>query len=65
MNKYEILGVSGEGAYGVVLKCRNKETDDVGSFVFKKKLLLKNLRIQMKTKLLEKIHKEKLECLEC
>ena len=26
MNKYEILGTSGEGAYGVVLKCRNKET---------------------------------------
>ena len=25
MNKYEILGPSGEGAYGVVLKCRNKE----------------------------------------
>lgn len=29
MNKYEILGVSGEGAYGVVLKCRNKETGDL------------------------------------
>jgi len=26
MNKYEILGVVGEGAYGVVLKCRNRET---------------------------------------
>lgn len=26
MNKYEVLGVVGEGAYGVVLKCRNKET---------------------------------------
>jgi len=25
MNKYEVLGVVGEGAYGVVLKCRNKE----------------------------------------
>ena len=24
MNKYEILGVVGEGAYGVVLKCRNR-----------------------------------------
>ena len=24
MNKYEVLGVVGEGAYGVVLKCRNK-----------------------------------------
>ncbi len=28
MNKYEILGVVGEGAYGVVLKCRNKETGE-------------------------------------
>lgn len=29
MNKYEVLGVVGEGAYGVVLKCRNKETGDI------------------------------------
>lgn len=29
MNKYEILGISGEGAYGVVLKCRNKENSEV------------------------------------
>ncbi|EGR28842.1 hypothetical protein IMG5_167940 [Ichthyophthirius multifiliis] len=29
MNKYEILGVSGEGAYGVVLKCRNKENKEI------------------------------------
>ncbi|RLN73724.1 hypothetical protein BBJ28_00023262 [Nothophytophthora sp. Chile5] len=28
MNKYEVLGVIGEGAYGVVLKCRNKETNE-------------------------------------
>ena len=26
MNKYEVIGVVGEGAYGVVLKCRNKES---------------------------------------
>ena len=25
--KYEVLGVVGEGAYGIVYKCRNKETD--------------------------------------
>lgn len=31
MNKYEILGVVGEGAYGVVLKCRNKETGEVSA----------------------------------
>eukprot|EP01039_Chlorochromonas_danica_P006678 gene6678-7383_t len=29
MNKYEVLGVVGEGAYGVVLKCRNKETAEI------------------------------------
>lgn len=29
MNKYEILGVVGEGAYGVVLKCRNRETNEI------------------------------------
>ena len=29
MNKYEVLGVVGEGAYGVVLRCRNKETGEV------------------------------------
>ncbi|OMJ67605.1 hypothetical protein SteCoe_35187 [Stentor coeruleus] len=34
MNKYEVIGVVGEGAYGVVLKCRNKET---GEFVAIKK----------------------------
>jgi hypothetical protein len=30
MNKYEVLGVVGEGAYGVVLKCKNKETSETG-----------------------------------
>lgn len=29
MNKYEVVGVVGEGAYGVVLKCRNKETSEI------------------------------------
>jgi cyclin-dependent kinase-like len=29
MNKYEVLGVVGEGAYGVVLRCRNKESKEV------------------------------------
>ena len=29
MNKYEVVGVVGEGAYGVVLKCRDKNTGDV------------------------------------
>lgn len=29
MNKYEILGTVGEGAYGVVLKCRNKINNEI------------------------------------
>lgn len=29
MNKYEILGVVGEGAYGVVLKCKNRENSQI------------------------------------
>ena len=27
-NKYEVLGVVGEGAYGIVYKCRDKETKE-------------------------------------
>ena len=26
-NKYEVIGIGGEGAYGIVYKCRNKETN--------------------------------------
>ena len=32
MNKYEVLGIVGEGAYGVVYKARNKETGEFGKF---------------------------------
>ena len=32
MNKYEILNICGEGAYGVVLKCRNKENGEIGIY---------------------------------
>lgn len=31
MNKYEIVGTIGEGEYGVVLKAKNRETDEIGS----------------------------------
>lgn len=34
MNKYEVLGVVGEGAYGVVLKCRNKENGEIRIYYF-------------------------------
>jgi len=30
MNKYEVLGIVGEGAYGIVYKARNKETGEYG-----------------------------------
>ena len=29
MNKYDVLGVVGEGAYGIVLKCRHRETGEL------------------------------------
>jgi len=28
MNKYEIIGIVGEGAYGIVYKAKNKDTSD-------------------------------------
>jgi serine/threonine protein kinase len=31
MNKYEIIGIVGEGAYGVVYKAKHKETGEFGS----------------------------------
>ena len=30
MNKYEVLGVVGEGAYGIVYKAKCKETGEFG-----------------------------------
>jgi serine/threonine protein kinase len=32
MNKYEIIGIVGEGAYGVVYKAKHKETGEFGMF---------------------------------
>ena len=31
MNKYEIIGVIGEGAYGIVYKAKNKENGEIGN----------------------------------
>ncbi len=31
MNKYEIVGIVGEGAYGIVYKAKNKETGETGN----------------------------------
>ena len=30
MNKYEIVGIVGEGAYGIVYKAKNKENAEFG-----------------------------------
>lgn len=30
MNKYEIKGIVGEGAYGIVYQARHKETQEIG-----------------------------------
>lgn len=32
MNKYEIIGIVGEGAYGIVYKAKNKDTGQYGKF---------------------------------
>jgi serine/threonine protein kinase len=34
MNKYEIIGIVGEGAYGVVYKAKCKETGDFCKSIF-------------------------------
>lgn len=47
MNKYEILGIVGEGAYGVVYKAHHKETGEFG-----KSLTIHLLLETMNTKLI-------------
>ena len=32
MNKYEIIGIVGEGAYGIVYKAKNKESGQFGRY---------------------------------
>ena len=32
MNKYEIVGIVGEGAYGIVYKAKNKENGEFGKY---------------------------------
>ena len=45
-NKYEVIGVVGEGAYGIVYKCRNKET---GEFVAIKEFKRMGNELEIKT----------------
>jgi cyclin-dependent kinase-like len=49
MNKYEVVGVVGEGAYGVVLKCQNKETGEMvrgGNIIDTMVEMILNLRLE-------------------
>jgi serine/threonine protein kinase len=46
MNKYEIIGIVGEGAYGIVYKAKNKDTGQYGKsspFFLNQMWLLYNL----------------------
>ena len=53
--KYEVLGVVGEGAYGIVYKCRNKETD--------KYVAIKKFK-EIEDKLVQKTMKRELKMLQ-
>lgn len=43
MNKYEIQGVLGDGAYGIVLKCKAKDTQEICN-----RLILKSVKVAIK-----------------
>lgn len=45
MNKYEILGVVGEGAYGIVLKVKHKQTGEICIFYIINFFFISNLKI--------------------
>ena len=45
MNKYEIIGIVGEGAYGIVYKAKNKENGNFGKY---SNIFLTNKKRRMK-----------------
>ncbi|XP_076161644.1 cyclin-dependent kinase-like 4 [Ptiloglossa arizonensis] len=63
MNKYEMMGVVGEGSYGVVMKCKHRET---GQLVAIKKFLETEEDLQVRKmafreiRMLKKLHHENL-----
>ena len=59
MNKYEIVGIVGEGAYGIVYKAKNKETGEFGKL--SKVLDSKNVNSNVKTIVAIKKFKENTE----
>ena len=40
MNKYEIVGIVGEGAYGIVYKAKNKESGEFGKYLVLTNIIL-------------------------
>ena len=48
MNKYEIVGIVGEGAYGIVYKAKNKDTGEFGKSRARVRLLVAPLSLQFK-----------------
>ena len=59
MDKYESLGVVGEGSYGVVLKCRHKET---GQIVAIKKFMEGDEDAQVKKIAMREVRMLKVSC---
>lgn len=45
MNKYEIDGVIGEGAYGIVYKAQHKETGELGKFFILKDMVTFKIKV--------------------
>jgi len=43
MNKYEIIGIVGEGAYGVVYKAKCKESGDFGKCLFSANFIIDSI----------------------
>ena len=55
MQKYELKGVVGEGAYGKVFMARNKETGEVGKFfhLFSNRITYPRLLFQLQSRSLK------------
>lgn len=52
MNKYEVLGIVGEGAYGVVLKCKHKVSPQSVFFFINFSILLDASRYRYRYRVL-------------
>ena len=64
MNKYEIMDMIDEGAYGIVWKAVNKQSGNLGKN-WNIKLPSRNSKKVMMIRLLAKVFKERSECSKC